>query len=114
MNLTKFSNENRNKEQNVYTGSRLQQSLITFGMFLPEVPKTWQNARSGAVRKKVKILPLRLDDDEEDVEDKPLSSQGCMLGESSSIACSPLSSPLIDCKGWKFFTSYTKVSILFS
>ena len=68
-------------------------------MFLLEVSITRQNASSGAVRKNVNMLPLLLDEDEdEDVEVTPLSSTGCMLGESSSIACSPLSSPLMD---WK-------------
>jgi hypothetical protein len=74
----------------------LQQSSITFDMFLLEVSITRQNASSGAVRKNVNILPLLLDEDEEDVEVTPLSSTGCMLGESSSIACSPRSSPLTD------------------
>lgn len=71
---------------------------ITFDMLLLEVSITRQNASSGAVKKNVNKLPLLLDEDEDDVEVTPLSSTGCMLGESNNIACSPLSCPLIDCE----------------
>jgi len=74
---------------------------ITFDMVLLEVSITRQNASSGAVKKNVNMLPLLLDEDEDDVEVAPLSSTGCMLGESSSIACSPRSSPLMDCERQK-------------
>lgn len=73
-------------------------------MFLLEVSITRQNASSGAVKKNVNMLPLLLDEDEDDVEVTRLSSTGCMLGESSSIACSPRSSPLMDCERRKSST----------
>lgn len=68
----------------------------TFGMFLIEEFATWQNASKGAVRKNVNMLPLLLDGNEEDVGATPLSSTGCMLGDSSNTAGSPLSFPLMD------------------
>jgi len=67
-------------------------------MFLLEVSITRQNESSGAVKKNVNKLPLLLDEDEDDVEVATLSSTGCMLGDSSNIACSPRSSPLMDCE----------------
>ena len=68
----------------------------TFGMFLLEEFTTWQNASKGAVRKNVNMLPLLLDGNEEDVGATPLSSTGCMLGDNSNTAGSPLSFPLMD------------------
>lgn len=65
-------------------------------MFLLEDWITRQNASSGAVRKNVNMLPLLLD--EEYVEVAPSSSKPTRLGDSSSIACSPLSSPIMDCE----------------
>lgn len=72
-------------------------------MFLLEVSITRQNASSGADKKNVNMLPLLLDEDEDDVEVAILSSTGCMLGDSSSIACSPRSSPLMDCEDKRKF-----------
>lgn len=89
---------NLTKKQSVTNACQIAADSITFDMFLLEVSITRQNASSGAVKKNVNKLPLLLDEDEDDVEVATLSSTGCMLGDSSSIACSPRSSPLMDCE----------------